>query len=106
MKYERVFNFIYNGFIGDREVKLRPVSTLSELKSILKLLGIKVDGREATRTNQYRALMSIDLLHRFSVYSETDYPQSKPWPMQYNYLYYMGCNKKSCITRTFEAYEF
>lgn len=106
MKYERVFNFIYNGFIGDREVKLRPVSTLSELKSILKLLGIKVDGREATRTNQYRALMSIDLLHRFSVYSETDYPQSKPWPMQYNYLYYMGCNKKAASQELLKRMSF
>lgn len=95
MKHARAFNFIYNGFIGDREVKLRHVSPLGELKSILKEFHISIDGREAIGTSQYMALMSVDLLHRFSVHSTADYQKSKPWPMQYNYLYYMGHNKKA-----------
>lgn len=95
MKCARVFNFIYNGFIGDREVKLRHVSPLGELKSILKGFDISIDGREAIGTSQYMALMSVDLLHRFSVHSTADYQKSKPWPMQYNYLYYMGHSKKA-----------
>lgn len=95
MKYARAFNFIYSGFIGDREVKLLPASPRGELKKMLKALEVTVDGREAIGTSQYIALMSIDLLYRYSVHSETDYPQSKPWPMQCNYLYYMGHNKKT-----------
>lgn len=95
MKHARAFNFIYNGFIGDRDVNLRHVSPLGELKSILKEFNISIDGREAIGTNRYMALMSVDLLHRFSVHSTADYQKSKPWPMQYNYLYYMGHSKKA-----------
>lgn len=94
MEYERAFNFIYHGFIGDRDEKLRHVSPLGELKAIMKKLDIAVDGREAIGTHKYMALMSIDLLHRFSVHSNVDYKQSKPWPMQYNYLYSMGHSGK------------
>lgn len=95
MNHTRAFNFIYNGFIGDRDVKLRHVSPLGELKSILKEFHISIDGREAIGTERYMALMSVDLLHRFSVHSTADYQKSKPWPMQYNYLYYMGHSKKA-----------
>ena len=106
MKSYRVFNFIYNGFIGERQAKLLPVSPLDELKSILKVLGISVDGREAISTSQYRALMSIDLLHRFSVHSNVDYKQSKPWPMQYNYLYSMGHSEKKSSLNNLKRLNF
>ena len=45
MKYARAFNFIYSGFIGDREVKLLPASPRGELKKMLKALGkVRISG--------------------------------------------------------------
>jgi len=87
MNLNRVFRFIYFGFVGDDAGHRRASGTkLEPLAKLLKEYGIAIRHGVSLRNDEYHALMSVDLIYRFSNRPKIDDEHSNRWPVKYNFL--------------------
>lgn len=107
MELNRVFNLIYFGFVGDEIGHRRGAGTKIELLTkLLKehnvtiLSGVRVDE------NEYRALMSADLIHRFSNKPKIDKEQSNRWPIKYCFLRNVAMSRSTLSAHEIEGIQF
>ncbi|MGH1388551.1 MAG: hypothetical protein ACRAUZ_00195 [Aeromonas jandaei] len=87
MNLNRIFNFLYFGFVGDDVGRRRSGDTNADvLINIIKEHGVTIHRGVSVNGNEYRALMSVDLIYRYSNNSKIDEDQSKRWQVKYCFL--------------------
>lgn len=96
MGLNRVFNFLYFGFVGDYVGRRRSSDTKADvLINIIKEHGVTIRRGVSVNGNEYRALMSTDLIYRYSNNSKIDEDQSKRWQVKYCFLYKVAMNRET-----------
>ncbi|WP_421308622.1 hypothetical protein [Aeromonas veronii] len=96
MNLNRVFNFLYFGFVGDDVGRRRSGDTKTEvLINIIKECGITIHRGVSVNCDEYRALMSADLVYRYSNNSKIDGDQSKRWQVKYCFLRNVAMNRET-----------
>lgn len=96
MNLNRTFNFLYFGFVGDDVGRRRSSDTKSEiLINIIKEHGVTIHSGVSVNYDEYRALMSADLIYRYSNSSKIDEDQSKRWQVKYCFLRNVAINRES-----------
>ncbi|WP_323943771.1 hypothetical protein [Aeromonas hydrophila] len=96
MGLNRVFNFLYFGFVGDDVGRRRSGDTKTDvLINIIKEHGVTIRRGVSVNGNEYRALMSADLIYRYSNNSKIDEDQSKRWQVKYCFLRNVAMNRET-----------
>ncbi|HHQ4767953.1 hypothetical protein Q7I36_00265 [Aeromonas veronii] len=96
MNLNRVFNFLYFGFVGDDVGRRRSGDTKTEvLINIIKEHGVTIRHGVSVNCDEYRALMSADLIYRYSNNSKIDGDQSKRWQVKYCFLRNVAMNRET-----------
>lgn len=96
MDLNRVFNFLYFGFVGDDVGRRRSSDTNTEvLINIIKEHGVTIHRGVSVNYDEYRALMSADLMYRYSNNSKIDEDQSKRWQVKYCFLRNVAMNRET-----------
>ncbi|WP_323947933.1 hypothetical protein [Aeromonas caviae] len=96
MNLNRVFNFLYFGFVGDDVGRRRSSDTKAEiLINIIKEHGVTIHSGVSVNCDEYRALMSADLIYRYSNNSKIDENQSKRWQVKYCFLHNVAMNRET-----------
>ncbi|MBL0640567.1 hypothetical protein JD527_17325 [Aeromonas veronii] len=96
MNLNRVFNFLYFGFVGDDVGRRRSGDTKAEvLINIIKECGVTIHRGVSVNCDEYRALMSADLIYRYSNNSKIDGDQSKRWQVKYCFLRNVAMNRET-----------
>ncbi|MGL6447355.1 hypothetical protein [Aeromonas veronii] len=84
MKYQRVFNFIYFGFIDNESMTKNPTINVDKLNRTLNQLGDDYKSHEGLY--KHAALMSADLLHRYLLEDVRHYKETRPWILPIDYM--------------------
>lgn len=96
MSLNRVFNFLYFGFVGDDVGRRRSGDTKTEvLINIIKECEVTIHSGVSVNCDEYRALMSADLIYRYSNNSKIDGDQSKRWQVKYCFLRNVAMNRET-----------
>lgn len=96
MNLNRVFNFFYFGFVGDEIGHRRHGDTKLELLiKLLKEHGGIIQSDVLADNDEYRSLMSLDLMHRYSNKSKIDGGQLGRWPVRYCFLRNVAMNRET-----------
>lgn len=96
MDLNRIFNFLYFGFVGDDVGRRRSSDTNTEvLINIIKEHGVAIHRGVSVNCDEYRALMSADLIYRYSNNSKIDEDQSKRWQVKYCFLRNVAMNRET-----------
>jgi len=91
MKYQRVFNFIYFGFIDNESMTKNPTINVDKLNKTLNQLGDDYKNHEGLY--KHAALMSADLLHRYLLEDVRSYNETRPWILPIDYLNLVAAEK-------------
>ncbi|MBJ7590554.1 MULTISPECIES: ribbon-helix-helix domain-containing protein [Aeromonas] len=96
MDLNRIFNFLYFGFVGDDVGRRRSGDTNTEvLINLIKEHGVTIHRGVSVNCDEYRALMSVDLIYRYSNNSKIDEDQSKRWQVKYCFLRNVAMNRET-----------
>ncbi|WP_427248848.1 hypothetical protein, partial [Aeromonas media] len=93
MKYQRVFNFIYFGFIDNELMNKKPTINMGKLNRTLSKLGDTYEKHEGLY--KHAALMSADLLHRYLLENVRYYKETRPWVLPIDYMSLVKAEKDS-----------
>lgn len=91
MKYQRVFNFIYFGFIDNESMTKNPTINADILNRTLNQLGDDYKNHEGLY--KHAALMSADLLHRYLLENVRSYKETRPWILPIDYMNLVAAEK-------------
>ncbi|MFM4921214.1 hypothetical protein [Aeromonas dhakensis] len=111
----RVFNFIYFGFVGDGvdgvdgvdDGGMRGCDTdFNILGKILSEYGVTIKHGDYLPNNEYRSLMSVDLMYRYSNKQKMDGEQTGRWPVKYCFLRNVTMNRSTLHAHEIENIQF
>lgn len=105
----RSFNFIYFGFVGDSVDSggRRGCGTrFNILEKILSEYGIAIKHGDHLANNEYRPLMSVDLMYRHSNKPKIDGEQSSRWPVKYCFLRNVAMSRSTLNAHEIENIQF
>ncbi len=107
MNLNRVFNFLYFGFVGDSVGPRRYSDTKTEvLINIIKEHGVTIRRGVPVNYDEYRALMSADLIYRYSNNSKIDGDQSKRWQLKYCFLRNIAMNRDTLSAHKIKTIQY
>lgn len=87
---------MYFGFVGDDVGRRRSGDTKTDvLINIIKEHGVTIRRGVSVNGNEYRALMSADLIYRYSNNSKIDEDQSRRWQVKYCFLRNVAMNRET-----------
>ncbi|WP_413164987.1 hypothetical protein [Aeromonas salmonicida] len=105
----RSFNFIYFGFVGDSVDSggRRGCGTrFNILEKILSEYGVAIKHGDHLANNEYRPLMSVDLMYRHSNKPKIDGEQSSRWPVKYCFLRNVAMSRSTLNAHEIENIQF
>ncbi len=101
MKYQRVFNFIYFGFIDNELMNKKPTIKMESLNRTLSQLEDAYEKHEGlykyVEIYKHAALMSADLLHRYLLEDVKSYKKARPWILPIDYMSLVKAEKDSNV---------
>jgi hypothetical protein len=107
MNLNRVFNFLYFGFVGDSVGPRRYSDTKAEvLINIIKEHEVTIRRGVPVNYDEYRALMSADLIYRYSNNSKIDGDQSKRWQLKYCFLRNIAMNRDTLSAHKIKTIQY